>query len=571
MDQVEVRDSDYGSGDSDGRLFNRQAIFESVLLFLGAMALLFLFSSRIVGIFDEGILLTDVMRTMAGQVLHRDFYYNYGPAQLYVLAGLFKLFGPSVLVDRLTAVFCNSVLIVSLYILARRYCDRGLAFGAAFAGVLWIIGLKMTITAMNALLCTFTFWISWLILPVADQRLQRRRALGAGFLAGVTFLYRYDIGVSIVMASMVAVVIIMWQQEPGSWSVLRRLAATVMGPYIAAFAVTVAPFAVVYLSVAPLHDLLYDVVIYMAKYYRAGRALPFPIPRLGPTFSELVVYLVPIIIALGFWTAAAPIRAKLKKAAGKSAVRTPDWMNLLLTVSVAAAVTCAKGLVRVDAGGMYGSVIACLLTVALLLRHRTLLGIWSKGLLTVTATLFVLTAISSAQVQVSDGIHLKPLAINWILTPKRQPPSPAFRSWCGEGTPITRGFCFLMDDDRIETVRYLDAHTQPGDSLYVGLDHHDRIIANDMLTYFAAQRLPAVKWAEFDPFLENRADIQQEMIGELEQHKPPYAVLDSEFDNVREPNGSSVSTGVHLLDDYIAAHYKRVQQYGPLTIVQRYR
>ena len=59
------------------------------------------------------------------------------------------------------------------------------------------------------------------------------------------------------------------------------------------------------------------------------------------------------------------------------------------------------------------------------------------------------------------------------------------------------------------------------------------------------------------------------MIGSLEQHKPPYVVLDSEFDNVSEPNGSSVHTGVHLMDDYIAAHYRTVQQYGEMTILQR--
>ena len=70
-------------------------------------------------------------------------------------------------------------------------------------------------------------------------------------------------------------------------------------------------------------------------------------------------------------------------------------------------------------------------------------------------------------------------------------------------------------------------------------------------------------------FLENRADIQQEMIGTLEQHKPPYVVLDSEFTTLREPNGSAISTGVYLLDNYIATHYEEVHRYGELTILRR--
>jgi hypothetical protein len=37
------------------------------------------------------------MRVADGEIPHRDFYADYGPAQFYVLAGLFKLFAPSIL------------------------------------------------------------------------------------------------------------------------------------------------------------------------------------------------------------------------------------------------------------------------------------------------------------------------------------------------------------------------------------------------------------------------------------------------------------------------------------------
>ena len=36
-----------------------------------------------------------------GDIPYRDFYANYGPAQFYALAVLFKVFGPSVVVERL--------------------------------------------------------------------------------------------------------------------------------------------------------------------------------------------------------------------------------------------------------------------------------------------------------------------------------------------------------------------------------------------------------------------------------------------------------------------------------------
>ncbi len=424
----------------------------------------------------------------------------------------------------------------------------------------------MAVSVMNGMLSTLTLWTSWLILPAAGERLQRRRALGAGLLAGVTFLFRYDIGLSVAVANLAAVFAITWLQLAAARRPLRRVLATVVGPYIAAFVVTIMPFVVAYLSVAPLHDLVYDVVIYMSKYYRAGRGLPFPIPRFGPTFDDTAIYLVPLITLITFWMSA---RWAIANRRTNAATETPTWLNLLLSVSIAAAIVCAKGLVRVGVGEMYGGLALCLLIAALLITHRGLLNPGLRVVTMVAIAIFVLAAVTAAKVQVASGLHLKPLAINRILSPNRQPPYPPFQRWCDERTPITRGFCYLLDDDHIQTVEFLTAHTRPGDFLFVGVDHHDRIFANDMITYFAVQRLPAVKWAEFDPFLQNRADIQQETIAELEQHRPPYITLDSEFDKVREPNGSSVSTGVHLLDDYIAAHYKPVQQYGELSILER--
>ena len=103
----------------------------------------------------------------------------------------------------------------------------------------------------------------------------------------------------------------------------------------------------------------------------------------------------------------------------------------------------------------------------------------------------------------------------------------------------------------------------------MGLAKHDRIFVNDNLIYFASQRLPATHWSHFDPGLQNRYDIQAEMVHELQVNSPPYVVLDSEFDKMQEPNDSSRSTGVTLLDEYIHRAYQRTQDFGDISIWQR--
>lgn len=48
------------------------------------------------------------------------------------------------------------------------------------------------------------------------------------------------------------------------------------------------------------------------------------------------------------------------------------------------------------------------------------------------------------------------------------------------------------------------------------------------------------------------------MVSELEGRKPRFVVLESDWDNVKEPNGSALSGGVTILDDYIRVHYETV-------------
>jgi hypothetical protein len=103
----------------------------------------------------------------------------------------------------------------------------------------------------------------------------------------------------------------------------------------------------------------------------------------------------------------------------------------------------------------------------------------------------------------------------------------------------------------------------------VGLRRHDIVYADDCALYFYADRLPATRWSHFDPDLQNRADIQAQMISELEVAKPPYIVLDSEFNNNDEPNDSTKSSGVVLLDNYIQKNYRQSQTFGNLSIWQR--
>ena len=59
------------------------------------------------------------------------------------------------------------------------------------------------------------------------------------------------------------------------------------------------------------------------------------------------------------------------------------------------------------------------------------------------------------------------------------------------------------------------------------------------------------------------------MIQEFNVDPPGYIVEDAEYAGETEPNDSSKSTGVTLLDEYIHRNYRQVEAYGNFTVWQR--
>src|SRR5271157_3432299 len=102
-----------------GRFLSRPALTTVLVLVVSFLAVALLMSPD-VNAFDEGIILTDAMRVAAGEVPHRDFYALYSPGQFYVLAGLFDLFGQTVLVERLYDLAVKGGIVCFVYLIASR-------------------------------------------------------------------------------------------------------------------------------------------------------------------------------------------------------------------------------------------------------------------------------------------------------------------------------------------------------------------------------------------------------------------------------------------------------------------
>lgn len=545
----------------------RKSLFEFTLVFLLSYLILFLGMSRRPNMYDEGISLTGAMQVLAGQLPHRDFYSIYGPGQFYMLAVLFKIFGQSLLVARLFDLLIKAILALFVYAIASRYCRRPVAVATYVVTMLWLTGIYCPVDTAVVPVSLLDLIALALILPVFVRKVSNVAMVVAGAAAGLAALFRYDIGVALLgMQACVIASAIFLRRKPAK---LRNFAAW-WGPCLLGFVLLTLPFALHYLSVGALDSIIYDVILYPARYYHAGRNLPFP--GISLKFLENLEDYLPIaVIGISVYAVIRfHLRAGSQTASGvQNRSQELRLQGFLITFSLLAFAMYCKAFVRMDVGQLYLCIPPLLLLTAVLFEQRWILPRPLQIATMGVAALSVLTAAWSVlhQERRLQVYHLSVPERMW--TSLKGTSSPAENAWCKSSNPVTSGFCFLPEDYRVQTIEFIAEHTKPGQLIYVGLAKHDRIFANDDLTYFATQRLPATKWSHFDPDLQSRYDIQTEIVHELEAKRPEYVVLDAEFEQLQEPNDSSKSSGVTLLDDYLQSKYQPAQTFGLMSVWRR--
>lgn len=550
--------------------YSRPGIVKTLSVFLLSAVALFLPMSLYPNIYDEGIILTGAVRVMAGQVPHRDFYANYGPAQFYILAILFKIFGPSILVERVFDIFLKASLVVVIYLLLSRYVRPWIVFATCGAIVFWLFGLFDSSFGLATIPASLLNVLAVILIMCAfHPHLSKRRMIAAGAVGGLAMLFRYDTGIALTAISACVIALAAYPVLGGVLPKLRMF-ASMFGAYILGFTIVVLPSAIYYLSVAPIHPLIHDIILYPSKYYHAGRNLPFPHVTIKQ-FDNTVIYAIILLIAVALYISL--LRLFRADKTGTSILRNqsgpPNVCGFLLAFGVLGLGMYVKGLVRVELIHLYLALIPALLIVAVLLEHRWSLPQYLRVVIVCLAGLFAASSVWSALREIKNVrlVHGSLPETFWSFATRRS--SQLHAEWCRQKSPLTEGLCFLPDDDHIRVIEFISTHTTAQESLFVGVSHHDRIHSNDNLIYFASQRLPATHWSHFDPGLQNRADIQTEIVHELELKAPPYVVRDSQFDLIREPNDSSKSTGVTILDHYLDTEYQRVCTFGELSIWRR--
>jgi hypothetical protein len=143
---------------------------------------------------EEGSVLVYPERVLAGAIPNKDFETMYGPGNLWFLAGVYRIFGITVAVERTVGLLYRLALVLALFFVGRRY---GLAVGIAAA----LIATLLTVGTWAVAYAWFggLALAAWSLYPVTE----RRWLLLGGVSGGLALVFRPDLAIAIAALALI--------------------------------------------------------------------------------------------------------------------------------------------------------------------------------------------------------------------------------------------------------------------------------------------------------------------------------------------------------------------------------
>ena len=107
---------------------------------------------------------------------------------------------------------------------------------------------------------------------------------------------------------------------------------------------------------------------------------------------------------------------------------------------------------------------------------------------------------------------------------------------------------------------HVRSNTSESDAIYSGVVNHDKFVVSGVAVNFLTERPYVTRYHELHPGLTTTRPVQEAIIAELEATPPAMVILATH--NWKEPNLSSVDTGVDVLDRYIRSRYDFDERFG---------
>ena len=534
------------------RTFSVSSMAMALLLF--SALFLFVTMSPGMNLYDEGLIAFGARRVELGDLPYKDFWTMYGPGEFYLTATLYRLFGVSDLTLRICDIIFKSLIVYLSYVSIVRFGSTMIATIGAVAVLIFLCslhnyGFPIFPAVALSLLSILLFTYDTLALNM----------FCAGLATGLSTLFRHDLGFYTLVSCMLCSLLSTNDDDEIIFHLKYSYRMNFL--YLVGVSLVVVPTLVLLASYIDLSDLYENLIKIPSVVYPKVRSLPFPkFDELKAAIHqhsiilEFAVY-IPFIVVTGSVLTLiirAAHRGTKVAALGRSNMKFFILINLLSSFFI------LKGAVRVSILHFSPSIILSLITIAILASILSI-NLTRSPLSSVAVLACLLISIIPAT-QAVETIAKQMIANfngpNGLLDRCSSPLLPRLR-------------CVSVAQDMLQTVRYVDEHSSPDEAIFVGDGRHDRLFANNISFYFAAERQSVTKWHDLHPGVQTTVAKQQYIVNELQSSHLKMIVLDREYDNLQEPNESSQSSGVTILDDFIAENFQSVFQLGFYTVLMR--
>jgi hypothetical protein len=494
--------------------------------------------------FDEGLMLQAARRIAAGQVPYRDFLWAYGPAQPYLLAGLVKLFGVSLLDWRIIRVLADAGIALTAYLLVSESAPRPVGLAVWLAVACEISEPRSADPFPLALLA-----ILLAILVAAGGAPTPRRAMAAAVLTALAAAFRLDFALYGLAGAAVTFAVAprgsAWRRA-GHGGLSVRVATIYIVSAVLLIALVYLPFAVVDGPAS-----LYQALIGNSLHTRDYWTLPFPLQFHAPpgagiakTVKKGLDFYVPLLVVIGF--------------AGAALAAVVYWWRdrrppaPLLGLTVAGAGLLAYALSRSDEFHVQPLFVVVAVSLGLIIGHGTA----RRGRSRLPAPRAILGAALLA-VLVLHGLA------NRLSALARPPAATALHVRVADRVQAPPAEAGAID----RMVSIVDSLVPPGQPIYVLPRRSDLVRYDDPLIYVLTERANPTRE---DFGLLTSATAQAQIISVLARVRPRVIVRWTDpVSSSREPNLRGRSSGVHTLDAWVAAHYRldaRLYHYDVLVL-----
>ena len=524
-------------------------------------AYIFLGYNQGISTYDEGLTVYGASQILDGAVLYRDIWSSYAPGQYYLIALAFRIFGELIIVERMLSVFINSMIVFSVFLLARRLVPCRYALFSWFLTLALFTKYLMygspTTTAL--MLCL----LSCLSLIKAFETNYRKWWLLTGIFLGLTAIFRHDFGAYAFIAESMTVVLfsrirVDAKDNASGDKLVRRLhnylylVAGTTGMFV--------PVVALLLLNVDIKILFEDLILFPATVYSKVRAMPWPAPCPNPLevvrgqitiarfFRRTLQMFPPYMPAVFFLTAFHLLSRKRKK----HAFNSPEILQsmLLLLGIVFFNYSCVgKGMVP-------QIILASVLLPAALYSFRNMHPSKCR------TVFYSFTIFMALMASLSFGrlfLHSTGRKLNISRSSSQLVPLDIERAW-GMKLPQKQA------ESLLKAMRCVQTITDPEEKIFVGTSRHDRLWANDVMFYFLVDRHNATVYDDLCPGLVTTELVQREIVEDLLANRVRCIVLTNAFENFERTNKSNESSGVVLLDNFIREHYDETASFDCYSI-----